>query len=491
MIDIPRTIKLVTGALFDSEATWRAYLPEARDWKRTIALLTVPVIVATMIVAYALGLVTGGASLLGLRPTLLSTLLAIVFGICAVGICAFIFSALARVFGGKHDFALGLAAVSLAFVPAYVGQALSSLPWIGWLLSLGLGIYGLVLLWRIIPLYLEVPAGKRAAHYIVSLIASIVVSFVISAVIGVGQITGDQDSPFGTISGAGSASTTAGGGLFGGLAQRAELVAAAQEDRYEPPSDGRLDGQQVREFARVMERYGEALREQEARLTELSERAEENERPSLGDIATLASSVGEVSGLSTAEIEIVKSAGGNWAEHQWVKQTLRTAWLQKDINDTVAHNYALYQEYEDQLRDFIARPIARGSMRARTLRAVLAGTSRMLPSSRVELRPGPCRRPGLQPTPRRLHSKLKTSSSSGRSIPASQYCSQIRAQGRPYMSGTSSSITEPGATGVAVPWIGKIVCTHSMKGCGSPCSNPLIFTTLRMMRTGSMSASGS
>jgi hypothetical protein len=59
--------------------------------------------------------------------------------------------------------------------------------------------------------------------------------------------------------------------------------------------------------------------------------------------------------LSTAEIEIVKSAGGNWAEHQWVRQTLRTAWLQKDINDAVAHNYALYQEYEEELRDYIAR----------------------------------------------------------------------------------------------------------------------------------------
>jgi hypothetical protein len=34
---------------------------------------------------------------------------------------------------------------------------------------------------------------------------------------------------------------------------------------------------------------------------------------------------------------------------------LRTAWLQKDINETVEHNYALYQEYEEQLRDTITR----------------------------------------------------------------------------------------------------------------------------------------
>jgi hypothetical protein len=72
-----------------------------------------------------------------------------------------------------------------------------------------------------------------------------------------------------------------------------------------------------------------------------------------------------------------------------------------------------------------------------------------------------------------------------------EYCSQMRAQGRPYISGTSSSIVVPGVTGVDLPSIGKIVCTHSMNGCGSPSSKPLSLRMLRMMRTGSTSASGS
>ena len=62
----------------------------------------------------------------------------------------------------------------------------------------------------------------------------------------------------------------------------------------------------------------------------------------------------EAAGLQTSEIEVVKSAGGNWAEHQWVRESLRTAWIQKDINDTVAHNYELYLEFEDQLSAFIS-----------------------------------------------------------------------------------------------------------------------------------------
>jgi hypothetical protein len=59
-------------------------------------------------------------------------------------------------------------------------------------------------------------------------------------------------------------------------------------------------------------------------------------------------------GMNTIELEIVKSAGGNWAEHEWVKNTLRTAYIQKDINEAVAHNYALYQEYEDELQAIVA-----------------------------------------------------------------------------------------------------------------------------------------
>src|SRR5690606_31094267 len=64
---------------------------------------------------------------------------------------------------------------------------------------------------------------------------------------------------------------------------------------------------------------------------------------------------------------------------------------------------------------------------------------------------------------REAHSKLKMSSSSGRCIPCSWCFSQIAAHGRPNMSGTSYSMTVPGETGVALPFNGKIVGTHSMK----------------------------
>ncbi len=352
MLDPARTVELIKGALFDSEATWRSYLPEAGDWKKTAVLLTGPMIVAAALIAYLLGLLFSGLSAFGFRPTLFSTVLSMVAGGIAAAVVAFIFSAFAKVFGGKSSFALALAATTLAFVPGYVGRALSGLPWIGWLLGIGLTIYGLVLLWRIIPLYLEVPAEKLAPHYAVSLIASFVAMIALSVLIGSGMRGGDMDPRFG---GTQPGTTGAAGGLFGGIARQGELIGMAEDDRYDPPRDGELTEAQVEEFIRVMQRTREAVAERQARIEELAEQADNGEQVSFSDLGTMMSGITEVAGLNTAEIEIVKSAGGNWAEHQWVRESLRTAWLQKDINDAVAHNYALYQEYEDQLAEFIAQ----------------------------------------------------------------------------------------------------------------------------------------
>jgi hypothetical protein len=104
-----------------------------------------------------------------------------------------------------------------------------------------------------------------------------------------------------------------------------------------------------------MQRTREVVAERQARIEELAEQADNGEQVSFSDLGTMMTGITEVAGLNTAEIEIVKSAGGNWAEHQWVKESLRTAWLQKDINDAVAHNYALYLEHEDELSALIAQ----------------------------------------------------------------------------------------------------------------------------------------
>jgi len=356
VLDLNRTIQLIKGALIDTEATWRNYLPEAESWQKTAFLLTGPLIVLSAILAYIIGFLGSDASMFGFRPTIASTLLSIVTGAIAAGVVALVVSTLAGMFGGKSSFSHGLAATSLAFVPGYLGQALGWLPWIGGLVAIGLFIYALILLWRIIPVYLDVPDGKRTGHYILSLLATIVVMFAISMLLR--PVLGPDMSDFSdfTDTGSSSESRSSGiGGMVGEAMRQGELMAAAEEDRYSPPSDGELDADQVEEFIRVMKRATEILEEKGQRMQELAERAEQDEQMSMSDMSEMMAGATQMMGLNTVELEVVKSAGGNWSEHQWVKEALRTAYMQRDINDAVEHNYQLYKEYEDELEPFVTR----------------------------------------------------------------------------------------------------------------------------------------
>jgi len=353
MFDLNRTLELVKGALFDTESTWRAYLPEAGDWKKTAILLTGPLIVTSTVIAYLLAVTVGDTSMFGMfRPTITSSALNIISGAVAAGVIAFVYSAFAGIFGGKNSFALGLAAITLAFVPGYVGQALSWLPWVGGLLAIGLAIYGLVLLWRIIPIYLEVPDSKRTVHYVVSLIVTIVVMVVIGSVtarILYGSVPGMSGMPqLGT-------PASRSNSMFGGAIRQAELMTAAEEDRYSPPSDGELTDKQVQEFIRVMDRAADLQADKDERLQALSEKADSDDQLSMGDLGDLMSTVTDLAGMQDGRIEVVKTSGGNWAEHQWVRESLRTARIQKDGSDTIVSNYSLYQKYEEQLSGYLAR----------------------------------------------------------------------------------------------------------------------------------------
>ena len=354
MFDLSRTLDLIRGGLFDPEKTWHDYLPDADDWQKTAFLLTGPLIVIAALGGYLISFLGSDITFFGrFRPTLVSTLVTIVTSAIGAAVVAFVVSALAGAFGGNSSFARGLAATTLAFIPGYIGQALLWFPWVGGLLSLGLSIYGLVLLWKIIPIYHAVPDGKRVGHFILSLVGAIVAMIFVS--ITIGRIAGPNiGAPsIGTFSDRSESGSAADGGLYSGLARQGELLAAAEEDRYDPPSDGRIRESQVREFLRVMQRAEQLQQQKMENLQELADKAERNEEVSFRDLGAMMTGMSEVAGLQTSEIEVVKSAGGNWAEHQWVREALRTAWIQKDVNDTVAHNYALYLEYEDDLAPFI------------------------------------------------------------------------------------------------------------------------------------------
>ena len=112
---------------------------------------------------------------------------------------------------------------------------------------------------------------------------------------------------------------------------------------------------QVKDFVRVVQRAGEIMEEKGARIRELAERSDKDEKLSVSEMSEMMSGATTMMGMNTIELEIVKSGGGNWAEYQWVKDSLRTAYIQKDGDEAVAHNYSLYKEYEDELKSIVAR----------------------------------------------------------------------------------------------------------------------------------------
>ena len=131
-----------------------------------------------------------------------------------------------------------------------------------------------------------------------------------------------------------------------GFGRELDYLEAANNDRFSPPSDGKLSVAQVKKSLRYL---AAAQRLRDASASSLEKLSGDNQNLALGD---LFKGVKGLVSAGTAEMQSVKSAGGNWAEHEWVKKQLFEASLHQDLNASMAHNYRIYQDYEDQLKDW-------------------------------------------------------------------------------------------------------------------------------------------
>ena len=83
---------------------------------------------------------------------------------------------------------------------------------------------------------------------------------------------------------------------------------------------------------------------------ELKAKEKAGETLTAADLSQMYSGIGGVMSANNAEMEIVKTGQGNWAEHLWIKEQLRIAKIQQgDGSDAIAHNYKLFNEYEESL----------------------------------------------------------------------------------------------------------------------------------------------
>lgn len=343
MIDANKTIAIVKGGLLDPANTWDAYLGERHTWQETTALLSAPLIIVSAIAAAILAWIFSSHHMFSASPGFGGFLIGIIGAFAGLFLAAYIFSFFAGVFKGEHDFNNGLAAVSLAAIPSYAGSILGTLPWIGWLLALGLTIIGLVFLYRIIPSYLKVPEQKRVVHFAVSLLVTVIAAVLLGMILGIGSYATTGHLKPGT----GASSDY---GMLGGIGRQAELMEQAANDRYTPPADGKISEEQLAKYLATMQKAADLRAEQQRSLQQFQQQNRDNKELSFADVGALTSGMNAVMGSVNAEMEVVKTGGGNWAEHRWIREQLRTAMIQKDISDAVKHNYALYQEHEQQLR---------------------------------------------------------------------------------------------------------------------------------------------
>ncbi len=339
------TLKWATGVLTDPEATATAYCETSAPAMDSFINITLPVYVAAFFVGLVLSWITGSMFMF---PGIAGFLFSLIWALAWTWVIAFLFDFFAGTFDGERNFDAAYAVVALAIVPAAIGNALGPLPWIGWLISIGGGVYSIVLAYRFLPSFLSLPDASRVKHIIASILSALVINFVVLSVLGsmfvssvvLDSISESSEVPFDTESG-----EATGSGIFSGLERQAGIAEAAGADTYTPPGDGKLTDAQVATYVDVLEKT-RALTD---RLGSRLENMDQREDPSISDVF---SGIGGAMRIGTAEMEVVKTGGGNWAEHQWVRGQIETARIQQDLNDTTSHNYGLFQKYQSEIEQY-------------------------------------------------------------------------------------------------------------------------------------------
>lgn len=188
MFDFGKFTGLVAGGLTRPRETWEAWLAEKPSWQQTAIQLTLPLLVAAVLIGSLLAALLGGYFVYGYgRGFFVGLILGVIMAAVSVALLSFVVAFLGGIFDGRNDFDGAFAGVSLAIIPGWVGMALSGIPFIGWLLSLAGFIAGLVFLYQVIPLAVGVPENRRVMHFVLTIVVVFAINVIIGAIFGAGQ----------------------------------------------------------------------------------------------------------------------------------------------------------------------------------------------------------------------------------------------------------------------------------------------------------------
>ena len=156
-------VERIKGILLRPESEWRVIAEEPGDpsdlFTFYVAILALVPALAWLIGASVVGITTAdGTVRMPLIPGLFSAIFGYVVSFVAVGLMALVIEALARVFGGRSDFANALKLAAYSYTPLWLAGIFNLFPGLRFLSVLGL--YGLYLLWTGLPPLMRVTRAR-------------------------------------------------------------------------------------------------------------------------------------------------------------------------------------------------------------------------------------------------------------------------------------------------------------------------------------------
>jgi len=358
-------------AILKPEPLWQEQIASKQRWQSLLRSPALPVIVTvTFISAFLTKLFGYHIPLVGVvRPTIGDMVLQVIGGtvlyLLSLVVLGWIAAWLAGMMEGRSDIDRAVSMLFWISIPSLAGQLLSPIPMVGWIIGMGLGIYSLVLLYKAIPVFMEIPAANQVKHFILFILASVVFSILFSATIGKlfepsgiqKQITqkmavgGElpqaqkEDAAKDPAKVIESYLDSMMGGDFG-----QKTIEESAKDTFKAPADNKLTQKQVDTFVMLAKKIQTVQKEQSEALKKKYDKLEKEEEPSFGAIFN---SIKDLSGVATLEMKVVKGNGENWAEYRWIKDRIREAYYTPSLNDATAYNAKLIQPYKDLIAGII------------------------------------------------------------------------------------------------------------------------------------------
>jgi len=366
----------IQKAIVQPESLWKEEISKTVSVQSFLQMPVFPVIVFVAIVSGVLTKIFGyHIPMLGViypswNDMLLQMIGSVLLYMVSIVVLGWLAAYLAGLFGGRNDLAKAVSMIFWISVPSLAGQVLGTLPYAGWVIALGLGIYSLVLLYKAIPIFLGVPVNERVKHFILFMIGAFLVSMALNMTVGrfftpkdmmrqmQPDITKQMTPPVTSTKEVSARHNTQKPenpveDYVESMAKgdyNKDVIASAKKDTFTPPSDGKLTKEMVERFLSFAKRVKVVEKEQAEKMKQKYDKKEKSEAFSITDIFN---GLKDITSLATLEMKVVKSNGGNWAEYQWVKDRVREAYYTPSLNATTEYNAKLLKGHEDILKEVL------------------------------------------------------------------------------------------------------------------------------------------